>query len=420
MNRLSSFFLSKVLYKKIYDEFDEYIGKLCDIYVTTEDGFPRAIAYQIKRDGELINCEFKNIIFYDDDDKILIKGEGVREIILQRYSYLLSKHLLDRQIVDINGKKLVRVNDLRIAQMAGEYRVVAVDTGVLALGRRLGIEGIVKSFYKLFNKVPADSLIIWDNVESLEMVNNNLKLAVPYQKLSKLHPADLADILEDMDINYRKKVIESLDQNLAADILEEIEPDIQADILENMSQSKRGEILREMPNDEIADILDEVDSETMEKILMDMKKESADQVRALMNYKQETVGSIMNQDFISFNISITVGETIDILKETNPDDEVIHYIYITDDQQNLKGVVSLKDILLSDSETKLKEIMTDNPTKITDNEDVDEAIELCSKYDLLSIPVIDEQGKLCGIVILNDLVEDILMPMWKKRIKKVG
>ena len=336
MNRLSSFFLSKVLYKKIYDEFDEYIGKLCDIYVTTEDGFPRAIAYQIKRDGELINCEFKNIIFYDDDDKILIKGEGVREIILQRYSYLLSKHLLDRQIVDINGKKLVRVNDLRIAQMAGEYRVVAVDTGVLALGRRLGIEGIVKSFYKLFNKVPADSLIIWDNVESLEMVNNNLKLAVPYQKLSKLHPADLADILEDMDINYRKKVIESLDQNLAADILEEIEPDIQADILENMSQSKRGEILREMPNDEIADILDEVDSETMEKILMDMKKESADQVRALMNYKQETVGSIMNQDFISFNISITVGETIDILKETNPDDEVIHYIYITDDQQNLK------------------------------------------------------------------------------------
>lgn len=420
MNRLSSFFLSKVLYKKIYDEFDEYIGKLCDIYVTTEDGFPRAIAYQIKRGGELINCEFKNIIFYDDDDKIFIKGEGVREIILQKYSYLLSKHLLDRQIVDINGKKLVRVNDLRIAQMAGEYRVVAVDTGVLALGRRLGIEGIVKSFYKLFNKVPADSLIIWDNVESLEMVNNNLKLAVPYQKLSKLHPADLADILEDMDINYRKKVIESLDQNLAADILEEIEPDIQADILENMSQSKREEILREMPNDEIADILDEVDSETMEKILMDMKKESADQVRALMNYKQETVGSIMNQDFISFNISITVGETIDILKETNPDDEVIHYIYITDDQQNLKGVVSLKDILLSDSETKLKEIMTDNPTKITDNEDVDEAIELCSKYDLLSIPVIDEQGKLCGIVILNDLVEDILMPMWKKRIKKVG
>lgn len=420
MNKLSSFFLSRILYKKIYDEFNEYIGKLCDIYVTTEDGFPRAIAYQIKSGGELINCEFKNITFYDDEDKIFIKGEGVREIILQKYSYLLSKHLLDRQIVDINGKKLVRVNDLRITQMAGEYRVVAVDTGVLALGRRLGVEGIIKSFYKLFDKIPADSLIIWDNVESLEMVNNNLKLTVPYQKLSKLHPADLADIVEDMDINYRKKVIESLDQNLAADILEEIEPDIQADILESMSQSKREEILRKMPNDEIADILDEVDSETMEKILLTMKKENADQVRTLMNYANETVGSIMNQDFISFNISISVGETIDILKETNPEDEVIHYVYITDDQQNLKGVVSLKDILLSDSETKLKEIMMDNPVNITDNEDVDEAIELCSKYNLLSIPVIDKQGKLCGIVILNDLVGDILIPMWKKRIKKVG
>ncbi|AYD41238.1 CBS domain-containing protein [Clostridium fermenticellae] len=420
MNKLSSFFLSRVLYRKIYDEFNEYIGKLCDIYVTTEDGYPRAIAYQVKRGGEIINCEFKNITFYSEDDKISIRVEGGREIILQKYSYLLSKHLLDRQIVDINGKKLVRVNDLRIAQMAGEYRVVAVDTGVLALGRRLGIEGMVKNLYKIFGKIPSDSLIIWDNVESLEMVNNNLKLTVPYQKLSKLHPADLADILEDMDINYRKKVIESLDQNLAADILEEIEPDIQADILENMNQTKREEILREMPNDEIADILDEVDADTMEKILINMKKENADQVRTLMNYANETVGSIMNQDFISFNISISIGEMVDILKETNPDDEVIHYIYITDDQQKLKGVVSLKDILLSDSETKLKNIMIDDPVKITDNEDVDEAIELCSKYNLLSIPVIDEKGKLCGIVILNDLVEDILIPMWKKRVKRVG
>jgi Mg/Co/Ni transporter MgtE (contains CBS domain) len=420
MKKLSSFFLSKVLRRKIYDEFNEPIGKLCDIYVTTEGGMPRAIGYQVKKDGELINCEFKHIIFYEDDEKVIIKGEGVREIILQKYSYLLSKHLLDRQIVDINGKKLVRVNDLRIAEIAGEFRVVAVDTGVLALGRRLGAEELVKNCYKLFDKKPADSLIVWDNVESLEMLNDNLKLAIPYKKLSKLHPADLADILEDMDINYRKRVFESLDENLAADILEEIEPDIQADILENLSQAKRDELLDNMPNDEIADILDEVDEETAERILLNMEKEDADEVRSLMEYEEETVGSIMNKDFISFNISITVEETIELLRETKPEDEVSHYIYITDEQERLQGVVSLKDLLLSNSQNKLREIMTSNITMINDNENIDEAIEVCVKYDLLSLPVVDDKERLCGIVIMNDIVEEILIPTWRKRFKKVG
>lgn len=420
MKKMSGFFLSKVLHRKIYDEFNEPIGKLCDIYVTTEGGMPRAIGYQVKKDGELIDCEFKHINFYEDDEKVIIKGEGIREIILQKYSYLLSKHLLDRQIVDINGKKLVRVNDLRMAEIAGEFRVVAVDTGVLALGRRLGAEDLVKNCYKLFSKKPADSLIVWDNVESLEMVNDNLKLAIPYKKLSKLHPADLADILEDMDINYRKRVFESLDQNLAADILEEIEPEIQADILENLSQAKREEVLDNMPNDEIADILDEVDEETAEKILLNMEKEDADEVRSLMEYEEETVGSIMNKDFISFNISITVEETIELLRETKPEDEVSHYIYITDEQERLQGVVSLKDLLLSNSQSKLREIMTSNITMINDTENIDEAIEMCVKYDLLSLPVVDEKERLCGIVIMSDIVEEILIPTWRKRFKKVG
>lgn len=272
MKKLTSFFLSKVLYRKVYDEFNEYVGKLVDIYVSTDHGMPRAIGYRIKDGSEISDCECKNIDFYEDNNKVTIKVEGMRGIIVQSYSYLLSKHLLDKQIVDINGKKLVRVNDLRIAKIAGEYRVVAVDTGILALGRRFGIENIIKKFYGIFNRKAEDSLIIWDNVEALDMVNNNLKLSVPYKKLSKLHPADLADILEDMDVNYRKKVFENLDENLATDTLEEIQPKIQANILENLSESKRDEVLFNMPKDEIADILDEVDEDTAEKMLLNMKK----------------------------------------------------------------------------------------------------------------------------------------------------
>lgn len=420
MKKLTSFFLSKVLYKKVYDEDNDCIGKIWDIYVTTEDNFPRAIGYKIKKNGEMFNYEFKNIEFIEDGEKVAIKIRGGREIIPRTYSYLLSKHLLDKQIVDINGKKLVRVNDLRMAEMAGELKVVAVDTGVLALSRRLGVEGLVKGFLGFINKKTEDSIIFWDNVESLEMVNDNLKLAVPYKKLSKLHPADLADILEDMDVNYRKKVFESLDEDFAADILEEIEPDIQADILENLSHDKRAEVLDSMPNDEIADILDEVDEETAERILMNMEKDDAEEVRSLMNYKDETVGSVMNKDFISFNINITIEETIALLRETKPEEEVLHYIYIVDEYEKLRGIVPLRDLIISDVKTKLMDIMYDKVISVKDSDSLDEAIEASVKYNLITLPVVDSEEKLCGIVIMNDLIDDVLLPSWKRRFKKVG
>ncbi|MGE5628685.1 MAG: magnesium transporter [Solirubrobacterales bacterium] len=419
MEKLFSFFLSKFLYKKVHDEDGEYIGKLWDVYVTTQDGMPRVIGYKIKKDSEYFNCEFKNINFYKDNEKPVIKVQGEREIILQSYSYLLSKHLMDRQIVDINGKKLVRVNDLRIAEIAGEYRVIAVDTGALSLGRRLGAEKLVEKIFKLTNKKPEDTLIIWDNVESLEMVNNNLKLSVPYKKLSKLHPADLADILEDMDINYRKRVFESLDENLAADTLEEIESDIQLDLLENISQSKRDEVLDNMPNDEIADILEEVDEETAERILLNMEKEDADEVRALMEYEDEVVGSLMNTDFIAFNINITAKETIELIREMNPDDEVCHYIYIVDENEKISGILSLKDLLVANPDSNLRDIMIEDVVYIKDSDNIELAIELAAKYNFLSLPVIDNEEKLCGIIIMNDIIGEILIPVWRRRFKKV-
>ena len=420
MEKLTNFFLSNVLYKKVYDEDGESLGKLWDIYVTNEEVYPKAIGYKIKKAGEMLSYEFKDIDFYKDGGRMVIKGRGAREIIPRQYSYLLSKHLLDKQIVDINGKKLVRVNDLRMVKMSGEIKVIAVDTGALAIARRLGIGKFVKSIAKSLDKKITDTLIMWDSVESLEMVNDNLKLAVPYKKLSKLHPADIADILEDMDIKYRNKVFMGLEENLAADTLEEIEPDIQAEILENLSHSKVVEVLDNMPNDEIADILDEVDEETAEHILMNLEKEDADEVRELMEYKEETAGSMMNKDFISFNINITCQETIDLLREIKPENEVAYYIYITDDEEKLQGVVSLRDLVISSPDSRLKEIMDCNVITVDDKENMDEIIEISAKYDLISLPVVDKNDKLCGIVIMSDIIDEVLLPTWRKRFRKVS
>lgn len=422
MHSLYNFFLSDVLNVRIYDEYNQYIGKLYDMYVITEDIYPKIIGYKVKKGREISNYEFKKIDFMKNDGKIEIKVKGARDIIPTTYSYLLSKHLLDKKIIDVDGKKLVRVKDIRLIQRVGEIRVIAVEASDNIISKRLGMSKVLKVIYKIINKKEDNQLIMWDNVESIELVNSNsrLKLTVPYKKLSKLHPADLADLLEDMDTRERNRVFESLDSDFAAETLEEIETDIQVDILENLSQLKTAVVLDNMPNDEIANILNEADEETAEKILINMNKEDAEEIRTLMKYEEETVGSLMNKDFISFNVNITVEETLDILKETNPDEEVVYYIYITDENKTLQGVISFKELVFAKSDTKLKDIMEKDVMGVKDNDNVEEVIDIAVKYNLFAVPVMNVEKKLCGVVVMNDIIDEVLLPAWKKKLKRVS
>jgi len=419
VGKIAKFFLSQILNQKVYDEFDDNIGKLFDIYVSTDQGYPRVIGYKIKKGSEIFNYEFRKIEICKEDKKIRVRVRGVKDIIPRKFSYLLSKHLLNKQIVDVNGKKVVKVNDLTMNKVAGEIRVVAVESGIIAVTRRYKLDGIIRAFYNILGKKPRDNSITWESVQSLEMVDHSLKLTKPYGKLTKLHPADLADILEGLDTEARNKIFESLDKDLAAHTLEELQPEIQADILSTINNIFAQEILDEMPNDEIADILDEMKEVDAEKILINLKKDDEEEIRNLMDYEEEVVGSIMNKDFISFKFNITASETIEILRELQPEDEVIHYIYIVDEDEKLQGVISLRNLVLSPPVQKLKDIMDDTVIKIKDCQDIEEAIELALKYDLISIPVVDTEDKLCGIVIMNDIIEELLSPRWKRKLKKI-
>ena len=408
MQRLSVFLFTSILGKNIYDEFDDVLGELKDIYVTTEQGYPRVIGYKVKRDGVTFHYEFRSIVFYSEDNKVKILTRGSKEILPRTYSYLLSRNLLDKKIVDINGKRVVRVDDLRIAEIAGEYRVIAVETGPLAKFRRMNCQAIGKFLYKILNKDYEDKVLMWDDVESLEMVNNNLQISVPYKKLSTLHPADLADILENLDANSRKQIFESLDEDLAADTLEEIEQEYKSSIIK---------VLENMPNDEIADILDELDDDEREKILVNLETEDAEEVKELLKYEDETVGSIMSKDFISFNLDITIGEIIDILRESNPEDEELNSIFIKDEEERVIGIIELKDLILNNGNVKVKEIMDENINSLKHTESINEAVERASKYDLLAIPVVDNNEVLIGVVNTHDLIDEVLYPMWKKKNK---
>lgn len=415
MKKLSVFLYTSILSKNIYDEFGDVLGELRDVYVTTEEGYPRVIGYKLRKDGITFHYEFRNIEFWDDNGKVKIKARGSKEILPMTYTYLLSKNLLDKKIVDINGKQVVRVNDLRIAEIAGEYRVVAVETGPLARYRRLNISGIARCIYKILGKDYEDKVLMWEDVESLEMVDNNLKLVLPYQKLATLHPADLADILEDLDAGSRKQIFESLDEDLAADTLEEIDPEYKGSIIKDLSETKAAELLENMPNDEIADLLDDLDEEEREKILVNLEKEDAKEVKELLEYEDETVGSIMSKEFISLNLDITISDALDILKEMEPDEEVMYYIYITNEEDKIEGMISLRDLIINDNSKKIRDIMDETVTRVKHDDEISEAIEVSSKYDLITVPVVDDEDKLVGIVVIHDLIDEFLFPLWKKK-----
>ncbi|MEG2291124.1 MAG: CBS domain-containing protein [Clostridium sp.] len=419
MERLSEFYLSSILNISVYDELDYCIGKLEDIYVTTDYGCPRAIGYKIKNGREIENFEFRTIDVYKDNGKYIIKVVQVKDIIPRKYSYLLSKNLLDKDIVNVNGKKIVRVIDLKIVKFNGYLTVVGVESGPLAMARKIGMDGAIKRAYNIFNKNIEEHSISWESVQSLEMVDSSLKLTTPYNKLSKLHPADIAKIIEELSPEDRVKVIDGLSIDLASDTLEELDHDITQDILKRLSEEKAKQILDIMPNDEIANMLDDLDEETTNKVLVNLDDDDETEIRDLMKYEDEVVGNIMNKDFISFNIDITVKETINILRELKPEEEVSNYIYIVDSNERLQGTVALIDLIISDPNCKLKSIMNTKIFKVYDKDEIDSAIAIAVKYDLYSVPVVDEDEKLCGITVMSDIIDEILSPSWKRKIKRM-
>ena len=172
-----------------------------------------------------------------------------------------------------------------------------------------------------------------------------------------------------------------------------------------------------MPTDEIADILDDLDDEEREKILVNLETEDAKEVKELLQYEDETVGSIMSKDFISFNLDVTVGEIIDILRETEYEDDEFNSIFIKGENEEVIGALTLKDLILNSPETKARDVMNTNTNAIKHDMDIDKAIEISAKYDLLSIPVVDDDYTLIGVVNTHDLIDEVLYPMWKRKNK---
>lgn len=409
MNIGSTFYLSRVIGNKIYSAQDKPIGKLKDLVVDLSFIRPKIIGVKAKINGTFKIIDFSQIsISKKSGQYVLICNEEKDLDISQDNLILLAKQVLDRQIVDMDGRKVVRVNDLRLAVLSNGVYVVAVDVGFEGLLRRLGVAKPLKRLLAVFGLNIPGNLILWDEVAAIDFSHAGIKLSKEYSKLSTLHPSDLADILEDLDRNTQFSIFTSLDEEKAADVLEELETEAQLNVLGSLSIEKAADVLEKMPADEVADILDEMQEERAEELLNEMESEASEEVRELMEYADNTVGSIMTTDYISFNENQTVDEIIAELRRLKPESDSIYYLYVLDNRERLIATVSLRDIVISESGTRLKEIMNQNVISINDNEDINTLAEIISKYSLLAVPVIDENMIMAGVVVIDDVVHRLL------------
>jgi magnesium transporter len=416
MTPITTFYLSQLIGLKIYSPDKRIIGKIQDVLVRTEPALmddperPRLVVLKSgtnKKPEYLIfeHCKITKVKgkpFAVCNKKQLADLETVIDLLP------LKQKILDQQIVDLNGRKVVRVNDIRFASVPGGMFVVAVDVGAEGLLRRLGVDSSVKSFASILHIPIPSKFILWDDVDTLDATTMNIKLGKPLSKLQTLHPSDLADIFEELGRNSRTSIFSSLNEEKAADVLEEMEPKMQVDIIESLPVAKAADVLEKMPADEAADIIDLLEDDKAETLLKEMDMETSYEVRELLEYSDRSVGSIMSTDFLSFHENETVEQALFTIRDSKPEEPALYNLFVVSHSGKLLATLSLRDLVLAQPQMPLKEIMRTDPVFVEDNDKMDSLAEIVSKYNLLAVPVVNQHQILEGMVVIDDIIDDLL------------
>src|SRR5918998_2787567 len=359
-------YLSQAVGRPVRDPQGEPIGKVADLIVAIGDRYPPVTGLVVATDRRRrIFLPWSDVASFDETGARLRTSKLDIDRFKQRPNeLLLHQDLQDKQIVDIDGRKVVRVNDLRLDEIEGKLHLVAVDVGAAGIIRRLGVEGPFRTIARNLRVGVPERYIDWEDVDPLESSIASIRLRVPHKGLRELHPADLASIIDQLAPRDRAGVLASLDDEAAADAIEEMEPDTQVEVLEDLEPARAADILEEMDPDDRADLVADLSEAARAEILPLMEQDEAREVEELLGYPEESAGGIMTTEFIAVAAELTAAQTIDRLRELEPDAETIYYIYVTDDDGRLVGVLSLRDLIVARPDTVIASVMIPEPVAV--------------------------------------------------------
>lgn len=398
-------YLSQVIGRPIQDVEGEKVAAIKDVVVRYgTDDYPPIVgvmARYLRRDFFIRRVQIASL--NEHGVKLNIDLLDLRPFTRREGEILLAKDVLDKQLIDVDGKRVVRVNDVQLIEVGDQWRVSGADVSLQGFLRRL----MPKGFY---GNRPVE-VIDWADVGYLATETASVQLKSSKDKLSRLHPVEIAQLAETLSPIHRTEIVESLDNEIAADTLEEMSTENQARILEELDEERAADILEEMSPDDAVDVLGEMDEDKAQELFDLMEDEEKAEVAELMPFDKDTAGGLMTTEFVVFPKQLTVAQAIARLREMAETPNMIYYLYVVEEEDSWKisGVISLRSLILADPTFPLSAVMREQFQFAHPNDSAEEAAQIIAEYNLLALPVIDDLGEIAGIVTVDDAME-ILLP----------
>jgi len=408
--------LSRIINAPILDADGLRLGVLGDIAVDLREPLPRVTGLWLRADrSRLALIPWDAVASLGESEIRLRQARRYLQPRPLQPEELLLAGVLDTQVVDTDGLKVVRVNDLHLTPTNNDVRLVAADVGTLGLLRRLNMDRPVLWAARAAGRPVPERVIPWKMVAAFGGPMTPVKLSISRERLREVHPADLAQLLEDLDRDERVEVMTALEHEDAAEALAEAEPDVQADVMKTLPSDLAADILEEMAPDDATDLLTDLPPERAEELINLMEAEEAADVRELLKYPEGTAGSVMTTEFIALPRDLTAQATLERLRSLAPESEHIYYFYVVDERQHLVGVLPLRALITARPDQPIAEIMAHDVFSVSVDDDLETVAAALTKYDLLALPVVDEQGRLSGVIMVDDVM-DIVLRKGRRRV----
>src|SRR2546425_1358117 len=408
-------YLSQVLGRPILDLEGERVATLKDVIVRLGGDDHPPVAWFVacyRRRDFLLPC-WRISHFGEAGVRLNSDILDLRPFVRREGEVLLARDVLDKQLIDVDGKRVVRVNDVQLIEAANEWRVTGADVSLIGLWRRLA-----PAFLRSGRPV---EVIDWADVGYLATDAATVQLKSSRGKLARLHPVEIARLAESLSYQHGAEVVESLEDETAAETLEEMAAERQAQILGDMDEERAADILEYMSPDEAADVLGDLPVEKAEDLLNRMEDEEQSEVAELLPYADDTAGGLMTTEFVTLPRDLTVGEALARLREMAETPNMIYYLYVVENEESweLVGVIALRSLILADPSVPLEQVMRSEIQVAHPDDDAAEVSQKIAEYNLLALPVIDENEDILGIITVDDAIEVLLPKDWRQRLPKL-
>lgn len=405
-------YLSQLMGNPVYAADGEKIGTVSDLGIATGEVFPRVTSLAFKGPGRTpFMISWRKYVDTYDEKEIHLKVPAVeiRFSYLQPDEVLIARDILNKQIVDTRGMRVVRVNDLKLSDTSStQLRLLGAEVGARGILRSLSpaLEHVALKVARTFGHPIPERIIAWSYMDLVERDLSNVKLSVSHKTLDDMHPADIADIIERLDPRLRGQVFAQLDDEQRAGAMAEFDDDaMAAELMGGMNEREASRMLSEMDPDDAAELVSELDYDKAEKLLRLMGVQEQRAIRQLLGYREDTAGRIMTSEFAALPEGKTVADAVELLRGLDEDFESVRYVYLSDEDNKLSGVVTLNSLIVAEPQTPLADICTREVITASPEDDQEDVAEDIAKYNLLAMPVVADDGHLLGIVTVDDALD---------------